>query len=394
MLRRRPGSSGLHLRGRSEVQLSQPILPSKIYAPAGIALAKQSISDDLGVVGLGALPLGGLAVALSSVGGNGTPGAAVMYNMGTPAALTGLEAVPQDHVVQGFARCGPHMKQMMLATGKPGAGGSSSLWLSNEANTALTLRGTTGADTWVSNLAEYKPYAGADAGGGVMFMLMKWGYGEPYALPGFINVFTGAQTILTINDIPGNSGVEHGSNIVSARFLYLGDAVYQGSAIGNPAFVTVDYQSSYTRLEIGRSPDIGFDGPFTEVFQTDLPPGNVTVEAFSGYLGGTNCLALVGTGAAGPSYLYRSTDRGLTWAPAGSFPHSCSYGLGHIHWLNNLEVFLSIGRILYYSRDGGGSWRKIIDVGDEVTALTGMADGSIYAGTQNGVIHRYAPLYW
>lgn len=376
------------------MQLSQPILPSKIYAPAGIARAKQNIGDDLGVVGLGALPVGGLAVALSSVGGLGVPGAAVMYNMGSPAALTGLETVPQDHVVQGFARCGPHMKQMMIATGKPGEGGSSSFWLSNEANTALTLLGTTAAGTWVSNLAEYRPYAGVSAGPNVMFMLMKWDEGEPCALPGRVRIGDGDQMILTVSDIPGNSGAERFSNIVSARFSYLGDVAHLGMVYGYPAFVTVDSQPAYTRLEIGRSPDVNFAGPYIEVFQTDLPPGNVTCEAFSGYIGGTNCLALVGTGVAGYSYLYRSTDRGLTWALAGSFPHSCSPGRGHIHWLNNLEVFLSIGQILYYSRDGGGSWRKIINVGDEVAALTGMADGSIYAGTQNGVIHRYAPLYW
>ncbi|HQD27167.1 MAG TPA: hypothetical protein PKV78_11590 [Methanoculleus thermophilus] len=119
-----------------------------------------------------------------------------------------------------------------------------------------------------------------------------------------------------------------------------------------------------------------------------------TIEAFSGYLGGTNCLLLLATGAGGASYLYRSTDRGLTWRPGASFPVSATGGRGHIHWLNNLEVFLSIGPILYYSRDGGGTWRMIADVGDEVTALTGMADGSIYAGTQNGVVHRYAPFYW
>lgn len=376
------------------MQITQPILPSKIYAPAGIALAKQSVSDDLGVTGLVPLAFGGLGVGLSTVGGAATPGGAVMYNMGAPSALTGLEAVPQDHVVQGFARCGPHMKQMMIATGKPGQGGSSSFWRSNEANTAFTLLGTTAADTWVSNLAEFQPFHGANAGPRAMFMLMKWDGGESYALPGNIRVSDGVQTILTATDIPGNSGGERGANIVSARFSYLGDALYVGKVTGVPAFVTVDSQWNYTRLEIGRSPDIVFDGPYSEVFQTDLPPGNVTVEAFSGYLGGTNCLALFGTGAAGSSYLYRSTDRGLTWALAGSFPHSCSYGRGHIHWLNNLEVFLSIGRILYYSRDGGGSWRKIANVGDEVTALTGMADGSIYAGTQNGVIHRYAPLYW
>jgi len=119
-----------------------------------------------------------------------------------------------------------------------------------------------------------------------------------------------------------------------------------------------------------------------------------SIEAFSGYLGGTNCLLLMATGAGGASYLYRSTDKGLTWRPGASFPVSATGGRGHIHWISNLEVIMAIGRILYHSRDGGGSWRMIADVGDEVTALTGMEDGSIYAGTQNGVVHRYAPLYW
>ena len=87
------------------MQITQPILPSKIYAPAGIALAKQSVSDDLGVTGLVPLAFGGLGVGLSTVGGAATPGGAVMYNMGAPSALTGLVA-PQDHVIQGMCLLG------------------------------------------------------------------------------------------------------------------------------------------------------------------------------------------------------------------------------------------------------------------------------------------------
>ncbi len=78
------------------MQITQPILPSKIYAPAGIALAKQSVSNDVGVTGLVPLVYGGLGVGLSTVGGSGIVGGSVMYNMGAPSALTGLEAVPQS----------------------------------------------------------------------------------------------------------------------------------------------------------------------------------------------------------------------------------------------------------------------------------------------------------
>ena len=118
------------------MQITQPILPSKIYAPAGIALAKQSVSDDLGVTGLAPLAFGGLGVGLSTVGGAATPGGAVMYNMGAPSALTGLETVPQDHTIQGMCRCGPHMRQLAIATGKPGV--ASTIWKSNDASTALS----------------------------------------------------------------------------------------------------------------------------------------------------------------------------------------------------------------------------------------------------------------
>ncbi len=398
MQRRRPGSSGLHLRGRFEMQLSQPILPSKIYAPAGIALAKQNISDDLGVTGLVPLAFGGLGVGLSTVGGSGTPGAAVMYNMGTPSALTGLEAVPQDHTIQGMCRCGPYMKQMAIATGKPGI--ASTLWISNEAKTEFSvlvapedLVDQSNCPLMIQNLAEDRPFAGAAAGYNIYFSALvneSWG---DYALPGHVRVSDGAVTVAGLSDLPGNEGATQAACVRSARFARLGDALAGGYLRGVPAIATLE-----TRLQIQRSPDIFFAGPYEQVMSVYLgrcaDVASWSIEAFSGYLGGTNCLLLMATGAGGASYLYRSTDRGLTWALAASFPHSCSYGRGHIHWLNNLEVFLSIGQILYYSRNGGGSWRKIIDVGDEVTALTGMADGSIYAGTQNGVIHRYAPLYW
>ncbi len=397
MQRRRPGSSGLHLRGRSEMQLSQPILPSKIYAPAGIALAKQNINDDLGVAGLGALSGGGLAVALSSFGGLGTPEAAVMYNMGTPSALTGLEAVPQDHTIRGMCRCGKYMRQLAIATGKPGVA-SSTIWISNEAKTEFSVLAApedlvdqSDCPLMVQNLVEYVPFGGEVAGPSVYFSALvneSWG---DYALPGYVQVSNGAVRVAALSDMPGNEGATQAACVRSARFARLGDA--GSTPNGVPAIATLE-----TKLQIQRSPDYSFAGPFEQVMSVYLgrcaDVASWSIEAFSGYLGGTNCLLLMATGAGGASYLYRSTDRGLTWAPAASFPHSCSYGRGHIHWLNNLEVFLSIGQILYYSRNGGGSWRKIIDVGDEVTALTGMADGSIYAGTQNGVIHRYAPLYW
>lgn len=374
------------------MQITQPILPSKIYAPAGIASAKQHVSDDVGVTGLVPLPLGGLGVALSTVGGLGTPGGSVMYNMGAPSALTGLEAVPQDHVIQGIARFGPYLRQYAVATGKPGEGGSK-IWISNEANTAFSLRATLSATQEILNLAEYYQGGGAIAGTRVMFSYIEYeDPGGPYVLCGHVNVRTGAVTTIGPQDISETAGSEPACDVFTGAFGFLGDLVDGGNLYGAPSLVTLDTQLSYSRLEVGRSPDTDIAGPYSLRFRYDFPAGTYTVEAFNGYLGGTNCLLLVG--GATDSYLFRSTDKGLTWAPAGSFPHSCIYGRGHIHWLTNLEVFLSIGSILYYSRDGGGSWRKIIDVGDEVTALTGMADGSIYAGTQNGVIHRYAPLYW
>lgn len=380
------------------MQITQPILPSKIYAPAGIALAKQRISDDLGVTGLVPLVYGGLGVGLSTVGGNGQPAAAVLYNMGAPSALTGLETVPQDHVIQGFARCGPHMRRLAVATGKPGV--ASTIWISNEAKTAFSvlaapaaMETSTGEPLMVQNLAEYWPFAGASAGPDVMFSALVNDPAGDYALPGYVRVSDGALWVAALSELPGNDGRTQGSWVHSARFAHLGDTLHSGSLFGVPAIATLE-----SHLQIQRSPDIYLAGPYEQVMS--VPTGSYaetatwTIEAFSGYLGGTNCLLLMGTGGSGSSYLYRSTDRGLTWAPAGSFPGSCSYGRGHLHWLNNLEVFLSIGQILYHSRDGGGTWRKIANVGDAVTALTGMADGSIYAGTQNGVIHRYAPLYW
>jgi len=380
------------------VQITQPILPSKIYAPAGIALAKQSISDDLGVTGLVPLEFGGLGIGLSTVGGAATPGGAVMYNMGAPSALTGLEAVPQDHTIQGMCRCGPYMRRLAIATGKPGV--ASTIWVSNEGKTAFSVLAApgdmetpSGEPLVVQNLAERSPFAGASAGPDVYFSALITHHEGDYALPGIVAVSDGTVTLAALSDLPNNDGRTQGSWVHSARFARLGDAMYSGNLWGVPAIATLE-----SHLQIQRSPDYSFAGPYNQVMS--VPTGSKagtatwTIEAFSGYLGGTNCLLLMATGTGGSSYLYRSTDKGLTWAPAGSFPHSCSYGRGHIHWLNNLEVFLSIGQILYHSRDGGGTWRKIADVGDEVTALTGMADGSIYAGTQNGVIHRYAPLYW
>jgi len=379
------------------VQITQPILPSKIYAPAGVVRAKQSVSDDLGVTGLVPLVYGGLGVGLSTVGGTGAPAAAVLYNMGAPSALTGLVA-PQDHVIQGMCRCGPYMRQLAIATGKPGV--ASTIWVSNEAKTAFSvlaapeaMETSTGELLMVQNLAEQRPFAGASAGPYVFFSALVNHPQGDYALPGLVSVSTGAVTVAALSDLPGNDGNTLASCVRSARFAFLGDAVDSGYLYGFPTIATLE-----SHLQIQRSPDVTFAGPYNQVMSVYLGTcGKVatwTIEAFSGYLGGTNCLLLMATGAGGSSYLYRSTDKGLTWQPGASFPHSCSYGRGHLHWLNNLEVFLSIGPILYYSRDGGGTWRKVVDVGDEVTALTGMADGSIYAGTQNGVVHRYAPLYW
>lgn len=380
------------------MQITQPILPSKIYAPAGIALAKQSVSVDLGVIGLVSLPSGGLGAALSSYGGMGTPGGAVMYNMGAPSALTGL-AAPQDHVIQGMCRCGPYMRRLVVATGKPGV--ASTIWISNEAKTAFSVLASpedmevsSGEPLMVQNLAEDRPFAGASAGQYVYFSALGNHPEGDYALPGHVLVSSGSVTVATMSDLPGNDGRTQAAWVHSARFAWLGDALEGGTILrGVPTIATLE-----SHLQIQRSPDVGFTGPYEQVMS--VPTGSEaetatwTIEAFSGYLGGTNCLLLMGTGVGSASYLYRSTDRGLTWRPGASFPHSCSYGRGHLHWLNNLEVFLSIGPILYYSRDGGGTWRKVVNVGDEVTALTGMADGSIYAGTQNGVVHRYAPLYW
>lgn len=380
------------------MQITQPILPSKIYAPAGIALAKQSVSDDVGVTGLVPLAFGGLGVGLSTVGGTGVPAAAVLYNMGAPSALTGLEAVPQDHIIQGMCRCGPFMRQLAVATGKPGV--ASTIWISNVDKTAFsvlaspdTMETSTGEPLMVQNLVDNYPFGGASAGEHVYFSALVNHPEGDYALPGYVTVSSGVVTVATLADLPGNDGRTQAAWVHSARFARLGDAADSGNLNGVPTIATLE-----SHLQIQRSPDTTFGGPYEQVMS--VPTGSKaetatwSIEAFSGYLGGTNCLLLLATGAGGSSYLYRSTDKGLTWAPAGSFPHSCSYGLGHIHWLTNLEVFLSIGRILYYSRDGGGTWRKVVDVGDEVTALTGHPDGSVYAGTQNGVVHRYAPLYW
>ena len=379
------------------MQITQPILPSKIYAPAGIALAKQSVSNDVGVTGLVPLVYGGLGVGLSTVGGSGIVGGSVMYNMGTPSALTGLDAVPQDHTIQGMCRCGPYMRRLAIATGKPGV--ASTIWISNEAKTAFSVLAApedmvkSGEPLMVQNLAEERPFAGANAGAHVYFSALVSDE-DDYALPGFVSVPGGAVTVAGLSDLPGNAGATQAACVRSARFARLGDALDSGGRlVGVPAIATLE-----TKLQIQRSPDYSFAGPYEQVMSVYLGTCGQTaswsIEAFSGYLGGTNCLLLMATGAGGASYLYRSTDRGLTWRPGASFPVSATGGRGHIHWISNLEVIMAIGRILYHSRDGGGTWRKIADVGDEVTALTGMADGSIYAGTQNGVVHRYAPLYW
>lgn len=379
------------------MQITQPILPSKIYAPAGIALAKQSVSNDVGVTGLVPLVWGGLGVGLSTVGGSGIVGGSVMYNMGAPSALTGLEAVPQDHTIQGMCRCGPYMRRLVIATGKPGV--ASTIWISNEAKTEFSVLAApedmvkSGEPLMVQNLCEYSPFAGTTAGFHVYFSALVNDSGDDYALPGRVRVSDGDLTLAGLSDLPGNAGSSQAACVCSARFACLGDALYSGSVVGVPAIATLE-----TFLQIQRSPDVGFGGPYNQVMSVYLGDcaavASWSIEAFSGYLGGTNCLLLMATGAGGASYLYRSTDRGLTWRPGASFPVSATGGRGHIHWISNLEVIMAIGRILYHSRDGGGSWRKIADVGDEVTALTGMEDGSIYAGTQNGVIHRYAPLYW
>ena len=378
------------------MQITQPILPSKIYAPAGIALAKQSVSNDVGVTGLVPLVWGGLGVGLSTVGGSGIVGGSVMYNMGAPSALTGLEAVPQDHTIQGMCRCGPYMRRLAIATGKPGV--ASTIWVSNEAKTAFSVLAAPedmvkfGGPLTVQNLAEYRPFAGANAGSYIFFSALV-NDDDDYALPGYVNIYTGAVTVAGLSDLPGNAGGTQAACVRSARFACLGDALLGGFLAGVPAIATLE-----TKLQIQRSPDASFAGPFNQVMSVYLGTcGHVaswSIEAFSGYLGGTNCLLLMATGLGGASYLYRSTDKGLTWRPGASFPVSATGGRGHIHWISNLEVIMAIGRILYHSRDGGGSWRKIADVGDEVTALTGMEDGSIYAGTQNGVVHRFAPLYW
>ncbi len=374
------------------MQVTQPILPSKIYAPAGIALAKQSVSNDVGVTGLVPLVYGGLGVGLSTVGGS------VMYNMGAPSALTGLEAVPQDHTIQGMCRCGPYMWQLAIATGKPGA--ASTIWISNEEKTEFSVLvapedmvSASGLPLMVQNLAEEKPFAGAGAGGFVCFSALVNDSGDDYALPGYVTVSNGYMRVAGLSDLPGNAGATQAACVRSARFAHLGDAEIYGVLIGFPAIATLE-----KKLQIQRSPDGYFTGPYEQVMSVYLGDcaavASWSIEAFSGYLGGTNCLLLMATGRRGVSYLYRSTDRGLTWRPGASFPVSATGGRGHIHWISNLEVIMAIGRTLYHSRDGGGSWRKIVDVGDEVTALTGMADGSIYAGTQNGVVHRFAPFYW
>ena len=381
------------------MQITQPILPSKIYAPAGIALAKQSVSNDVGVTGLVPLVYGGLGVGLSTVGGSGIVGGSVMYNMGAPSALTGLEAVPQDHTIQGMCRCGPYLRRLAIATGKPGV--ASTIWISNEGKTAFSvlvapedMKSSGGLPLMVQNLVTCLPFAGADAGGYVQFSaLVNDDEDGDYALPGYIRISNGVVTVMMLSDLPGNAGSSQAACVHSARFAWLGDALEGVRLSGVPAIATLE-----TYLQIQRSPDVHFSGPFEQVMSVYLGRcGDVaswSIEAFSGYLGGTNCLLLMATGAGGASYLYRSTDKGLTWRPGASFPVSATGGRGHIHWISNLEVIMAIGRILYHSRDGGGSWRMIADVGDEVTALTGMADVSIYAGTQNGVVHRYAPLYW
>jgi hypothetical protein len=381
------------------VQITQPILPSKIYAPAGVVRASPRNDGDLGVTGLVPLEFGGLGVGLSTVGGSGTPAAAVLNNMGAPSALTGLEAVPQDHTIQGMCRGGPYMRQLAIATGKPGV--ASTIWISNEAKTEFSVLAapedmidSDSLPLVVQNLAEYQPFRGAAAGYSVYFSaLVNYSGISEYALPGYVRVSDGALGVAGLLDLPGNDG-GYRSWVHSARFARLGDARDGGSPSGVPAIATLE-----VNLQIQRSPDAGFSGPYEQVLSVHAGDRTETyaswsIEAFSGYLGGTNCLLLLATGAGGASYLYRSTDRGLTWRPGASFPVSATGGRGHIHWISNLEVIMAIGRILYHSRDGGGSWRKIADVGDEVTALTGMADGSIYAGTQNGVVHRYAPLYW
>ena len=380
------------------MQITQPILPSKIYAPAGVVRASPRNDGDLGVTGLVPLEFGGLGVGLSTVGGSGAPAAAVLNNMGAPSALTGLEAVPQDHTIQGMCRGGPYMRKLVIATGKPGI--ASTLWISNEAKTAFSVLAApedmvtnNGLPLMVQNLAEHQPFAGSTAGYNVYFSALvneSWG---DYALPGYVRSSNGALTVAALSDLPDNEGASQAACVRSARVARLGDVLASGSPYGVPAIATLE-----THLQIQRSPDYAFAGPFEQVMSVYLGScagvASWSIEAFSGYLGGTNCLLLMSTGAGGESYLYRSTDRGLTWHPGASFPQSASGGIGHIHWISNLEVILSIGQILYHSRDGGGSWRKIADVGDAVTALTGHPDGSIYAGTQNGVVHRYAPLYW
>jgi hypothetical protein len=380
------------------VQITQPILPSKIYAPAGVVRASPRNDGDLGVTGLVPLEFGGLGVGLSTVGGSGTPAAAVLNNMGAPSALTGLEAVPQDHTIQGMCRGGAYMRQLVIATGKPGI--ASTLWISNEAKTEFSVLAapedmidSDSLPLVVQNLAEYRPSAGADAGSWVYFSaLVNYSGISEYALPGHFRISESALRVAGLLDLPGNDG-GYRSWVHSARFACLGDAMIGNFVNGVPAIATLE-----VNLQIQRSPDTTFSGPYEQVLSVHAGDRTETaswsIEAFSGYLGGTNCLLLLATGAGGASYLYRSTDRGLTWHPGASFPQSATGGIGHIHWISNLEVIMAIGRILYHSRDGGGSWRKIADVGDEVTALTGMADGSIYAGTQNGVVHRYAPLYW
>ena len=156
------------------MQITQPILPSKIYAPAGVVRASPRNDGDLGVTGLVPLAFGGLGVGLSTVGGSGTPAAAVLNNMGAPSALTGLEAVPQDHTIQGMCRCGPYMRQLAIATGKPGV--ASTIWISNEEKTAFSVLvapeamvDRSNCPLVVQNLVEYKPFAGSSAGGYVFF---------------------------------------------------------------------------------------------------------------------------------------------------------------------------------------------------------------------------------
>jgi hypothetical protein len=290
------------------------------------------------------------------------------------------------------------MRRLVIATGKPGI--ASTVWISNEAKTEFSVLAApedmvdqSNCPLVVQNLTEFQPFAGVNAGTLVFFSALANDSDlAEYALPGYVRVSTGAVTVAWLTDMPDNDG-GYGSWVHSARFARLGDEIYSDILTGVPAIATLEYN-----LQIQRSPDYGFSGPFEQVLSVHVgsypDTGSWSIEAFSGYLGGTNCLLLMSTGAGGESYLYRSIDKGLTWHPGASFPQSATGGIGHIYWISNLEVILAINQILYHSRDGGGSWRKIADVGDAVTALTGHPDGSIYAGTQNGVVHRYAPLYW